>query len=151
MKWMTRLTIVAVFLLGVVAGSLLGMKHERERFLKMQRNGPASLVESALKQISREVKLTPPQEDQMRSLLTRAQPALAAAENERRRKVFGIMETVRSSAYAFLDAGQQKLYDVLHNRMGKRLTPDSIEPSLASAMFGSWTFPTWMRFSWKSE
>ena len=151
MKWMTRLTIVAVFLLGVVAGSALGMKHERDRFLKMQRNGPASLVESALKHISMEVKLTPQQRDEMRILLTKAQPALATAENERRRKVIGIMETVRSSAYAFLDAGQQKLYDLMHRRMEKKLTPDSSEPSMAAAMFGSWTVPSWMRLSWKSD
>ena len=136
MKWMTRLSIVAVFLLGIVAGAALGMKVERDRFLKMQRNGPASLVESALKHISSEVKLTPPQYEEMRVVLTRAQPALKEVENERRRKIIGIMESVRSSAYAFLDAGQQKLYDVLHMRMEKRLTPDSSEPTTA-AWFGS--------------
>ncbi len=151
MKWMTRLTIVAVFLLGVVAGSALGIKHERDRFLKMQRNGPASLVDSALKHLSGELKLTPPQRDEMRSLLTKAQPALAAAENEHRRRIIGVMESVRSSAYAFLDAGQQKLYDLIHRRMEKKLTPDSREPSMAAAMFGSWMFPAWMRLSWKSE
>lgn len=136
MKWITRLSIVAVFLLGIVAGAALGMKVERDRFLKMQRNGPASLVESALKHISSEVKLTPPQYEEMRLVLTKAQPALKEVENERRRKIIGIMETVRSSAYAFLDAGQQKLYDVLHIRMEKRLTPDSSEPTTA-AWFGS--------------
>ena len=136
MKWMTRLSIVAVFLLGIVAGAALGMRVERDRFLKMQRNGPASLVESALKHISSEVKLTPPQYEEMRLVLTKAQPALKEVENERRRKIIGIMETVRSSAYAFLDAGQQKLYDVLHIRMEKRLTPDSSEPTTA-AWFGS--------------
>ena len=137
MKWMTRLTIVAVFLLGVVAGSALGVKHERDRFLKMQRNGPASLVESALKHISSEVKLTPSQQDQMRDVLTKqAQPALKEVENERRRKIVAIMDTVRTSASEFLDAGQQKLYDVLHIRMEKRLTPDASEPATA-AWFGS--------------
>src|SRR6188768_2263534 len=114
MKWMTRLTILAVFVLGVVAGAMLGMKHERDRFLKMQRNGPASLTDQALKHISEEVKLRPEQEDKMREVLTKARPALAAAEAERRRKVIVIMESVRDSAVAFLDAGQQKLYNVLH-------------------------------------
>ena len=137
MKWITRLSIVAVFLLGIVAGAALGMKVERDRFLKMQRNGPASLVESALKHISSEVKLTPSQQDQMRDVLTKqAQPALKEVENERRRKIVAIMDTVRTSAYEFLDAGQQKLYDVLHIRMEKRLTPDSSEPTTA-AWFGS--------------
>ena len=150
MKWMTRLTIVAVFLLGAVAGTVLGIKHERDRFLKMQRNGPASLVESAIRHLSSELKLTPPQRDEMRTLLTKAHPALAAAENERRRKIIGIMETVRSSAYAFLDAGQQKLYDGMHSRMQRRLTPEAGEPSMAAALFGSWTVPAWMRLPWKA-
>ena len=138
MKWMTRLTIIAVFVLGAVAGATLGMKLERDRFLKMQRNGPASLTEQALRQISAEVKLQPGQQEKMLALLTNAQPALVAAENERRSKVIAIMESVRSSAVAFLDAGQQKLYDVLHLRMKNRLTPlQPGEPATAAAVFGS--------------
>jgi Spy/CpxP family protein refolding chaperone len=136
MKWMTRLAIMAVFVLGAVTGVTLGMRLERDRFLKMQRNGPAALTEQALKQISSEVKLTPEQREQMRGVLTNAQPALAAAEEERRRKVIGIMESVRSNALAFLDAGQQKLYDVLHQRMKKRLSPISDEAGMAAAVFG---------------
>ncbi len=136
MKWMTRLSIVAVFLLGIVAGAALGMKVERDRFLKMQRNGPASLVEHALKHISSEVKLTPPQYAEMRAVLNKAQPALKEVEDERRRKIVAIMDTVRTSASEFLDAGQQKLYDVLHIRMEKRLTPNSSEPT-STAWFGS--------------
>ena len=136
MKWMTRLAILAVFVLGAVAGATLGMRLERDRFLKMQRNGPATLTEQALKHISSEVKLQPEQYEQMKGILTKAQPALAAAEDERRRKVIGIMESVRSSAIAFLDAGQQKLYDVLHNRMKKRLSPLSSEPGTVAALFG---------------
>ena len=138
MKWMTRLSIIAVFVLGAVAGATLGMKLERDRFLKMQRNGPVSLMDQALRQISAEVKLEPRQYEQMREVLTEAQPALIAAENERRSKVLIIMESVRSSAVAFLDAGQQKLYDVLHLRMKSRLTPlQPGEPATAAAVFGS--------------
>jgi hypothetical protein len=136
MKWMTRLTIAAVFLLGAVAGATLGMRIERDRFLKMQRNGPAALTEKALDHISDEVKLQPGQREQMREVLAKAQPALADAENERRRKVIGIMESVRSNALALLDAGQQKLYDVLHERMKRRLSPLSGESVTAAAVFG---------------
>jgi hypothetical protein len=136
MKWMTRLTILAVFVLGVVAGAMLGMKHERDRFLKMQRNGPASLTDQALKRISSEVKLRPDQEDKMRAVLTKAQPALAAAEDERRRKVLVIMESVRDSAVAFLDAGQRKLYDVLHDRLKLKLSPGGVSLSGLAGMLG---------------
>ena len=137
MKWITRLAVAAVFMLGIVTGVTFGIRLERERFLRMQTNGPAALTEQALKHISSEVKLSPEQQEQMRGVLTNAQPALAAAEDERRRKVIGIMESVRSSAIAFLDAGQQKLYDVLHQRMKNRLSPVSSEAGLATALFGS--------------
>ena len=138
MKWLTRLTIAAVFLLGAVAGTALGMKLERDRFLKMQRNGPASLTDQALKYISSEVKLQPNQYEQLREVLIRVQPLIAAAENERRRKVIEVMESVKSNAIAFLDAGQQKAYNILHDRMKGRLTPmlPGIAPAAAAAAFG---------------
>src|SRR5688572_4826660 len=125
MKWMTRLAIVAVFVLGAVAGATLGMRLERDRFLKMQRNGPATLTEQALKHISGEVKLRPEQYERLRVVLNGVQPSLTAAENERRGKVIAVMDSVRTRAFAFLDAAQQKRYDQLHQRMKNRLTPEA--------------------------
>ena len=136
---MTRLAIVAVFVLGAVAGATLGMRLERDRFLKMQRNGPATLTGQALKHISSEVKLQPEQYERLRGVLNGVQPALAAAENERRGKIIAVMESVRTSASAFLDAAQQKRYDQLHQRMKNRFTPEaSGEPATAVAAFRVW-------------
>ena len=137
MKWLTRLTIAAVFVLGAVAGTVIGMKLERERFLRMQRSGPVTLTEQALKYVSSEVKLQPNQYQQLREVLTKVQPLLTAAENERRRQVLEIMESVRTSTLAFLDSGQQKAYNVLHDRMKGKLRPLApAAAATAAAVFG---------------
>ena len=132
MKWLTRLSILAVFILGAVVGAPLGMKIERDRFLNMQRSGSASLIENALKYISGEVKLTSPQYEQMRGVLKDAQPALVAAENERRNKTIGIMETVRSSAFAFLSEDQKQRYNSLHERMKSKIAPAATAAAAAA-------------------
>lgn len=139
MKWLTRLTVVAVFLLGAVAGTVFGVKVERERFLKMQRSGSTALTEQALKHISKEVKLKPEQQARLRSVLQSVQPYLTTAENERRAKILTIMESVRASVLAFLDAEQTPRYEQLHERLKKRLQPGNPgETATAAAAFGEW-------------
>lgn len=123
MKWLTRLSILAVFILGAVVGAPIGMKLERERFQKMQRNGPAALIENALRRISDEVKLNSAQTDQMRVVLQEAEPALATAEQERREKIVGIMDNIRSKASSFLSDEQKQRYTAFHERVKSRLAP----------------------------
>ena len=139
MKWLTRFAILAVFLLGAVAGTALGMKLERERFLKMQRSGPVSLTEQALNAISSEVKLHTKQRDQLREVLAGVQPELTAVENQRRSRILAIMDTVRISALVFLDNDQQGRYDKLHERMKNTFRPAPPgEPVRAAAAFAAW-------------
>jgi hypothetical protein len=138
MKWITRLTIVAVFVLGAVSGVLFGMRLEREKLLAMQRLGAVSLTDRALEKISGEVKLTPEQKDRLRNALKEVQPVLAAAEEERRTKVIVAMESVRTAVRGFLDAAQQQRYESLHGRMKARLSPSSKEPAATAAIFGGW-------------
>jgi len=135
MKWLTWLTILAVFVLGAITGAPLGMKIERDRFQKMQNQGPATLMDKALHLIRVEVKLDSPQVEQLRGVLERAQPALAEAENERRRKTIGVMETVRSNVFAFLSEDQKKRYNTLHEGWRKKLGPAATAAAAAAAAF----------------
>jgi hypothetical protein len=135
MKWLTRLSILAVFILGAVVGTPLGMKIERDRFLQRQSSGPASMVDSALRHINSEVKLNPAQQDQMRKVLQEAQPELTAAEQERREKVLVIMEKVRSKASSFLSEEQKQRYMALHERMKNKVAP--LAAAAAAALFGN--------------
>jgi hypothetical protein len=135
MKWLTWLTILAVFVLGAVTGAPLGMKIERDRFLKMQNQGPATLMDKALNVIRVEVKLDSPQVEKLREVLERAQPMLAEVENERRRKTIGVMESVRSSVFAFLTEDQKQRYNSLHEGWRKNLGPAATAAAAAAAAF----------------
>jgi hypothetical protein len=135
MKWLTRLSILAVFVLGAVTGAPLGMKIERDRILKMQREAPASLTENALRHIRIEVKLDPPQVDQLRGVLENARPALLAVEQERQGKIIAIMENVRTSAFTFLSEDQKQRYNSLHERMKNRLAPAASAAAAAALVF----------------
>jgi hypothetical protein len=136
MKWITRLTIIAVFVLGGVSGVMVGMRLEREKLLTMERSSPSTLTERALEQISSEVKLDPGQKERLRGILKSVQPAIAAAENERRRKVIIVMETVRASALTLMDSSQKIRYDALHDRIKKRLAPLAGEVAAAATFMG---------------
>jgi hypothetical protein len=136
MKWITRLTIIAVFVLGAVSGVMVGMKIEREKLLAMQRKSASSLTERALERISNEVKLAPDQQNRLREILKNVQPALAAIENERRTKIVATMEVVRTNAVAFLDGPQKKRYESLHERIKSRLAPIAGEIAATAAAFG---------------
>jgi uncharacterized membrane protein len=137
MKWITRLTIVAVFVLGAVSGVMLGMKLEREKLLALQRRSAVSLTDRALDKITSEVKLAPEQRERLRDLLKEVQPLLTAAENERRTKIIAAMETVRTGAIAFLDSAQKDRYEKLYKRMKDRLLPAAGEVA-AAALIAWW-------------
>jgi hypothetical protein len=135
MKWLTRLSILAVFVLGAVTGAPLGMKIERDRLLKMQRRGPESLMENALQHIRSEVKLETPQVDQFRGVLEKARPALIAVEQERQVKIIAIMENVRTGAFTFLSEDQKQRYTSLHERMKSKLAPAASAAAAAAMAF----------------
>lgn len=137
MKWMTRLTIVAVFVLGAVSGVMIGMRLEREKFLNLQRKSPSTLTERALDRITGEIKLAPGQRDRLRSLLNEVQPLLVAVEKERRTKIIAVMETVRLGALVFLDPAQKDRYEKLHARMKERLG-SAAEAAAVTALSGLW-------------
>ncbi len=135
MKWVTRFTIVAVFVLGAISGVIVGRVYERKSLVNMQRKAPETLTEQALKRIAREVKLTPDQERKLHGILDKVLPQLAALENDRRLKIIAVMEAVRLSTLVFLDASQQKKYEDLHRRMKERLAPNAASPEGPGGIF----------------
>ncbi len=135
MKWLTRLSILAVFILGAVVGTPLGMKIERERFQKMQRNGPAALIDNALRRIDDEVKLDAAQNDQMRRALQEAEPEIVNVEKERREKIIGILDKVRTKASTFLTEEQKQRYTAFHERIKSKIAPAATAAAATAAAF----------------
>lgn len=123
MKWLTRLSILAVFILGAVVGTPIGMKIERERLEKIQRSGAAALIDNALRRITDEVKLNAAQNDQMRTVLQEHEPEFVRVETVRRESIIGIFEKIRTKASTFLSEEQKQSYMVFHERIKSKLAP----------------------------
>lgn len=136
MKWLTRLVIAGVFLFGAVAGLPLGMKIERDRFLKLQKESTAALTGRAFERIAQEVSLSEGQREQLREVLERARPLIDAVENDRRQRVVQIMEDVRNNAVAFMDASQKVRYDVLHEKLKNRFVASGLAAVAVTAAIG---------------
>lgn len=76
-----------------------------------------------MNKLSAELKINEGQKWQFRSIFDRALPEITAVENERRTKMWAIMENVRKSASGILDSFQRKTYEVNHYRIRELLTP----------------------------
>lgn len=135
MKWLTRSLITAVFLLGLAGGTLLGIRLERERILKLERSGSVSVLDGMMNRLTSQLKITDDQTEQFRRVFEKALPEITAVENERRSKMLAIMENVKVSASSFLDNVQQQTYDVIHQRLKERLTPAL--PSQLTGLFSN--------------
>ena len=135
MKWLTRSLIAAVFLLGLAGGTLLGIRLERERILKLERSGSVSVLDGMMHRLTSQLKITDDQTEQFRRVFEKALPEITAVENERRSKMLAIMENVKVSASSFLDNVQQQTYDVIHQRLKERLTPAL--PSQLTGLFSN--------------
>ena len=135
MKWLTRSLIAAVFLLGLAGGTLLGIRLERGRILKLERSGSVSVLDGMMHRLTSELKITDAQSEQFRRVFEKALPEITAVENERRSKMLAIMENVKVSASSFLDNVQQQTYDVIHQRLKERLTPAL--PSQLTGLFSN--------------
>lgn len=135
MKWLTRSIIAGVFMAGLAGGTLLGMRLERERFLKLERNGSVSLVDGMMNRLTSELKINEEQKRQFRGIFDRALPEITKIENERRAKMLAIMENVKESASSILDSVQRQTYDVIHERIKTRLTP--VLPSQITGLFSN--------------
>jgi hypothetical protein len=123
MKWLTRLLIAAVFMIGLAGGTLFGIRLERERFLKLERKGTAGLLDGMMRRLGSELKTSDAQNEQFEAVFAKALPEIAAIENERRAKMLAVMENVKQSASSFLDDVQRQTYDVIHQRLKERFTP----------------------------
>ena len=135
MKWLTWLSIFAVFILGAVVGTPLGMKLERDRFLRMQRGSSSALMDNALRHIGDEVKLSPEQNARMRNVLEEAHPDLVTVEQERREKIVNILEKVRTKASSFLSDEQKQRYVAFHERIKNKLAPAATAAAATAAAF----------------
>ena len=121
MNWRLYLGIGAVFVLGGVAGGILGVAAERERLRKFEREGPAFLMDGLAKRLETELKLDPTQTRRVQEVYAATRPQLFQMERERRRRLRQLLDTVQPQILEILTPPQKERYQQLQLKLQQRL------------------------------
>ncbi len=121
MRWRLYSGIAAVFTLGGVAGGLLGVTAERDRMRRMEKEGPALVLDSLVKKLEDELKLNPAQARRVREVYASTRPQLQQMERERRRRLRQLMENTHPPIMEVLGPAQRERYQQLQQKLQLRL------------------------------
>ncbi|MES2709315.1 MAG: hypothetical protein V4726_22145 [Verrucomicrobiota bacterium] len=135
MRWMLYAGLATVFVLGGVAGGLLGVTAERDRMKKLERSAPGLAGELMGRRLETELKLDPEQARRVRQIYATARPQLQQLDRERRQKMRQIMDTTHPQILELLNPQQKERFQRLQKQLRQRLRlrdPDSTEPAPGS-------------------
>lgn len=135
MRWMLYAGLATVFVLGGVAGGLLGVTAERDRLNKLESSAPGLAGELMGRRLETELKLDPHQARRVRQIYATARPQLQQLDRERRQKMRQIMDTTHPQILELLNPQQKERFLKLQKQLRQRLRlrdPDSMEPGAGS-------------------
>lgn len=121
MRWMLYAGITTVFVLGGVAGALVGVMAERDRMQKMERGGPGLVGEIMGRRLEQDLKLNPNQARRVRQIYAAARPQVQQLDRERREKLRAIMESTHPQIMEILNPRQKERFLQLQQRLQQRL------------------------------
>ena len=121
MNWRLYTGIGAVFVLGGVAGGILGITAERERLRKFEREGPAMLMDGLAKRLETDLKLDPAQTRRVQDVYASTRPQLIQMERERRRRLRQLLDNVQPQILEILTPPQKERYQQLQQKLQQRL------------------------------
>lgn len=121
MRWGIYVGIASVFLLGGVAGALLGVTAERSRLRSFDSGNPRPAVDAIVRRLERELKLNPLQSHQARDIYSATRPELQNIERERRRRIRSLLDETEPRVLAILRPDQQQRFRELHGKLRSRL------------------------------
>lgn len=113
--------IAAVFLLGGVAGGMVGVMLERERLKRIESGPPAMLMEVVSRRLERELNLDEEQTRKVRTVYAESRPEVVEAEMEHRRRMGEIMRATHAKVEAVLRPDQLRAFNDLKQRVEHRL------------------------------
>lgn len=132
MRWMLYAGIGTVFVLGGVAGGLLGVTAERDRMKKLEHASPGLVGELMGRRLEKELQLDPAQARRIRQIYSGARPQLQKLDRERRQKMREIMETTHPQILEVLNPRQKERFLQMQQQLQERLrlrAPDFAEPA----------------------
>lgn len=121
MRWRLYSGIGAIFVLGSVAGGMIGINAERERLRKFEREGPALLMDGLAKRLEDELKLDPVQSRRVKEIYAATRPQLLQMERERRHRLRQMLDATQPQILEILTPPQQERYQQLQQKLQLRL------------------------------
>lgn len=121
MRWRLYSGIGAIFVLGSVAGGMIGITAERERLRKFEREGPALLIDGLAKRLEDELKLDPVQSRRVKEIYAATRPQLLQMERERRHRLRQMLDATQPQILEILTPPQQERYQQLQQKLQLRL------------------------------
>lgn len=121
MRWRLYSGIGAIFVLGSVAGGMIGITAERERLRKFEREGPALLMDGLAKRLEDELKLDPVQSRRVKEIYAANRPQLQQMERERRRRLRQMLDATHPQILEILTPPQRERYQQLQQKLQLRL------------------------------
>jgi len=121
MHWRLYFGISSIFVLGGVAGSLLGVHGERERQRKSDREGLSPAFEAMARRLENELKLDEGQSRRVREIYTATRPQLIQVEKERRRRLLQLLEGTEHPILEILTPTQKERFQQLQQKLQLRL------------------------------
>lgn len=109
-RWSAALLLLVVFSLGAGAGAL-GMQRS-DRCTATPARGPGAYLE----RLTRELRLTPPQQQQVQAVLDRFTPRMEALDAETRPRFEQMRTEIRAEIRALLTEAQRTRYEEMTRR-----------------------------------
>ncbi len=120
-RWRLYSGIGTVFLLGGVAGGLVGISGERDRLRRYAAEGPEPALGSLIQRLDEELKLDESQSRRIREVYAATRPQLLLMERERRRRLRQLMDSTQPAIREVLTPPQRERFDQLQQKLQFRL------------------------------
>lgn len=132
MRWMLYAGIGTVFVLGGVAGSLVGISAERDRVRKLESATPNLVGDLLGRRLGKELSLNENQVLRVREIYAGSRPRIMKLERERRRDLRSIMEDAHRQITEILSGPQKERFLQIQRKLRQRLRlrdPDFADPA----------------------
>lgn len=121
MRWKLLFAFLLTFLLGGVAGVVVGVHGERQVLRQFDSPTPADFTATAVRRLEKELNLSAEQSTAIRGIMDSVAPDLVRIERTRRDGLMPLIEGLRAKISPVLDAEQQKKYHRLQDDLETRL------------------------------
>lgn len=132
MRWMLYAGIGTVFVLGGVAGGLVGVSAERDRVRKLERATPNLVGDLLGRRLGKELSLDENQVRRVREIYAGSRPQIMKLERERRRDLRNIMDDAHQQITEILTPRQKERFLQIQRQLKQRLRlrdPDFVDPA----------------------